>query len=151
MVNTRKMESRIEGCDSRLNMAERQIEQLGSDVNTMKNDFSTLKILLTDFINDFKGKSKMKNSKQAGKTSYNQDKGETEHEKEKDDHEGDNVDFSSFRKLDMPLFCGEDPLGWIFRVERYFKVNRVAEKEKLDAALLCFEQRALNWVQSREV
>ena len=30
------MESRIEGCDSRLNMAERQIEQLGSDVNTMK-------------------------------------------------------------------------------------------------------------------
>lgn len=25
-----------------------------------------------------------------------------------------------YRKLDMPLFDGEDPDGWIMRVEKYF-------------------------------
>lgn len=60
-------------------------------------------------------------------------------------------DHSIYRKLEIPLFSGDDPLGWIFRVERYFKVNKVAEEEKLDAAVLCFERQALNWVQWKEV
>lgn len=51
-------------------------------------------------------------------------------------------------KLDMPIFNGEisnDPDGWIRRVERYFPINRLPEKEKVEAAELCFEGESLNW------
>ena len=148
MVSTRKMESRIEGCDSRLNVAEKQIEQIGSDVNAMKDEFASLRIFLTDFVRDFKEKDE---SRKVGESSFHRERREEEHMKYNVESEEDHSDFSSFRKLDMPLFSGEDPLGWIFRVERYFKVNRVVENEKIDAAVLCFENRALNWFQWREV
>lgn len=47
----------------------------------------------------------------------------------------------------MPIFKGEDgenPNGWIHRVERYFVVNRLSEKDKLDIAVLWLEGEALN-------
>lgn len=54
------------------------------------------------------------------------------------------------RKLEIPIFKGEardDPLGWFHRVERYFIVNRLTEKDKLDAAMLCLEGESLEWYQ----
>ena len=38
-----------------------------------------------------------------------------------------------FRKLDMPLFDGVNPDGWIIRAERYFLFYRLNEIEKLEA------------------
>ncbi|PON99346.1 hypothetical protein TorRG33x02_048890, partial [Trema orientale] len=38
------------------------------------------------------------------------------------------------RRLEMPLFNGENPLGWVFRAERYFAVNAMTDAEKLEAA-----------------
>lgn len=57
------------------------------------------------------------------------------------------------RKLEIPIFkgeVGEDPIGWFHRVERYFVVNRLTEKDKLDAAVLCLEGEALEWHQWEE-
>lgn len=45
----------------------------------------------------------------------------------------------SHRKLELPLFEGDDPLGWIFKVERYFSVNGVEEQEKVDAAIVSWK------------
>ena len=61
-----------------------------------------------------------------------------------------NSEFSQLRKLEMPIFSGGDPLGWVFRMERYFKVNKIEEVERLDATILGLENRALNWFQWRE-
>ena len=61
---------------------------------------------------------------------------------------GDN---SHLRKIDLPIFDGDDPPGWIFRIERYFKVNHVEEEERLDTVVLSLEGRALNWFQWREI
>ena len=83
MVNTRKMESRIEGCDSRLNLVEQHIEQLG--VNLMKNDFATLKTLLTDFMAEFKGKNKGEDSGGRGESPFN--KGGDDSGRTKDNHD----------------------------------------------------------------
>lgn len=58
---------------------------------------------------------------------------------------GGHVENGKHRKLEMPVFEGEDPLGWIFRVERYFLVNGVPEVEKLDAAMVSLEGKALSW------
>nr|GEV17911.1 ankyrin repeat-containing protein [Tanacetum cinerariifolium] len=54
------------------------------------------------------------------------------------------------RKLKMPLFEGEDPHGWIYKVERYFEVQDIQPREKLRAAVLCMEGQALSWFRWSE-
>lgn len=49
--------------------------------------------------------------------------------------------------MEIPVFSGDDPHGWIIRVERYFRINGVREREKLDAVVIAMEGRALNWFQ----
>ena len=54
------------------------------------------------------------------------------------------------RRLEMPLFDGCDPDGWIFRAERYFSVNGLMEMEKVDTTVVCLEGPALSWFQWEE-
>lgn len=55
------------------------------------------------------------------------------------------------RKLELPIFSREDPMGWIFRVERYFSLNKIPEGEKMEAVTVCLEGKALHWFQWREM
>ncbi|XP_056686977.1 uncharacterized protein [Spinacia oleracea] len=50
-----------------------------------------------------------------------------------------------YRKLDMPLFEGSDPDGWILRGEKYFDFYKLSETEKMDAAVVSMEGDALRW------
>ena len=43
------------------------------------------------------------------------------------------------RQLEMPVFNGECPEGWIFRAELYFEMNQLMEMERLMAAGVSFE------------
>lgn len=52
-----------------------------------------------------------------------------------------------YRKLDMPVFDGSDPDGWILRVERYFGFYRLTEEEMLEAVVVAMEGDALRWFQ----
>ena len=57
------------------------------------------------------------------------------------------------RILEVPIFKGDEEGnvdGWLHRVERYFVVNRLTERDKLDAAVLCLEGEALDWYQWKE-
>ena len=54
---------------------------------------------------------------------------------------------SRFRRMEIPLFNGEDPLGWLFRLERSFQVQGVEEMERVSAAVIGLEGKALNWFQ----
>lgn len=51
------------------------------------------------------------------------------------------------KKLELPLFQGEDPHGWLFRAERYFTINGIEGGERVIAASICMEGRALGWYQ----
>ncbi|PHT45211.1 hypothetical protein CQW23_14369 [Capsicum baccatum] len=42
-------------------------------------------------------------------------------------------DGKKFRKLQLPVFKGENPLGWFFKAEQYFAVNEILEVERLQA------------------
>lgn len=53
-------------------------------------------------------------------------------------------------KLKMPIFKGEDAYGWIYRVERYFVIIGLTEREKLMAAALCLDGKALTWYKWNE-
>ncbi|GJR89803.1 hypothetical protein Tco_0213814 [Tanacetum coccineum] len=54
------------------------------------------------------------------------------------------------RKLKMPVFEGEDAYGWIYRVERYFKIQGIPQQEQLQATALCMEGKALSWYRWSE-
>jgi len=40
------------------------------------------------------------------------------------------------RKLQIPIFQGNNAYGWIFRAERYFKLNLEVKEEKLDVVVI---------------
>ncbi|KAL4572844.1 hypothetical protein LXL04_019632 [Taraxacum kok-saghyz] len=44
------------------------------------------------------------------------------------------------RKIDMPLFDGSDPDGWILQSERYFAIYQLLNEEKVDATWSSLEQ-----------
>ncbi|KAK4280771.1 hypothetical protein QN277_012349 [Acacia crassicarpa] len=71
---------------------------------------------------------------------------EREQEKDKTEEEA-RSDTNRHRKLELPLFDGEDPLGWIFRVERYFAVCGVSHQDKMDTAVVGLEGKAVTWFQ----
>ncbi|TXG60193.1 hypothetical protein EZV62_014766 [Acer yangbiense] len=52
-----------------------------------------------------------------------------------------------FRKLEMPVFDGTNPDGWILKAERYFSLQRFNNEEKLEASVIGFEGDALLWYQ----
>ncbi|KAJ1404260.1 hypothetical protein SESBI_26727 [Sesbania bispinosa] len=50
-----------------------------------------------------------------------------------------------WRKLEIPLFSGDDAYGWVNRVERYFNLKGVLEQERLQAVMVAMEGKTLSW------
>lgn len=59
-------------------------------------------------------------------------------------------DLSKFKKVDMPVFSGTDLDSWLFCADRYFKIHRLSDEEKLTVAVISFESAALNWYCATE-
>ncbi|XP_057251720.1 uncharacterized protein LOC104883522 isoform X2 [Beta vulgaris subsp. vulgaris] len=51
------------------------------------------------------------------------------------------------KKLDLPVFTGNNPDGWILRAERFFQFYRLTEEEKIEAAVVSLDGDALLWYQ----
>lgn len=49
------------------------------------------------------------------------------------------------RKMEIPLFDGENVESWVLRVEQYFELGDFTEGEKLRAVRMCFDGEALSW------
>ncbi|XP_025981686.1 uncharacterized protein [Glycine max] len=52
-----------------------------------------------------------------------------------------------WRRLEIPIFAGEDVFGWMHRLERYFLLKNVTEDEKMQATVMALEGKALSWYQ----
>lgn len=68
------------------------------------------------------------------------------------DGNGVREDFKSgskqkWQKLTIPIFDGEDAFGWTSRVEQYFELEGVGDHEKIQAAKISMEGKALTWSQ----
>ena len=50
-------------------------------------------------------------------------------------------------RIELPLFFGDNPDGWVFRVERFYLLNRLSEAEMLEAAIIGLDGDALTWFQ----
>jgi hypothetical protein len=49
------------------------------------------------------------------------------------------------RRIELPIFDGQNPDIWIIRTERFFQVQNYEDDEKLEASLIPFEDDALDW------
>ena len=45
----------------------------------------------------------------------------------------------------MPFVDGFNPDGWVSRAKRFFKINQMGEREKLDTVMVNMEGEALTW------
>lgn len=49
--------------------------------------------------------------------------------------------------MDLPIFSGTNPDGWILRAERFFHFYRLSEEEQVEAAVVSMDGDALLWYQ----
>ena len=63
---------------------------------------------------------------------------ETRKDEKKIDDES-NSDRNKFKKVEMPIFNGDDPDSWLFRAERYFHIHKLTEFEKMIVSTISFE------------
>ena len=50
-----------------------------------------------------------------------------------------------YKRVEMPIFSGQNPFGWIAQAERYFRVMNATLEYKLELASLSLEEDALCW------
>ncbi|TYK16028.1 uncharacterized protein E5676_scaffold32G00230 [Cucumis melo var. makuwa] len=55
------------------------------------------------------------------------------------------VDRSKYKKLEMPMFLGENPESWVYRAEHFFEINNLPEAEKVKVAVVSFGQDEVDW------
>ena len=48
------------------------------------------------------------------------------------------VDRSKYKKLEMPMFLGENPESWVYRAAHFFKINNLPETEKVKVVVVSF-------------
>lgn len=54
----------------------------------------------------------------------------------------------SVKKVELPMFDGEDPTGWITRAEVYFQVQETSPEVRINLAQLCMEGPTLHFFKS---
>ena len=52
-----------------------------------------------------------------------------------------------FSQIDFPHFSGEDPTGWIYKAEKFFRYQHTATNERVVLASFHLQDDALQWNQ----
>lgn len=60
------------------------------------------------------------------------------------------LDWNKFKKVEMPMFNGVDPDGWLSRADRYFQIHRLMDSEKMTVAVISLDGVALDWYRAQE-
>lgn len=55
-------------------------------------------------------------------------------------------EIGKWRKLEMPIFSGEDACGWIHKMNRYFTL-RGCWRKRMEAEFMALDGDALSWFQ----
>ena len=54
---------------------------------------------------------------------------------------------TQFSRVDFPQFNGENPTGWIYKAEKFFRYQSTADNEKVLLASFNLQDDALQWYQ----
>ena len=69
---------------------------------------------------------------------------------EKKTEDASRSDRNKFKKVEMPIFNGDDPDSWLFCVEIYFQIHKLTEFKKLTVSTISYKGPTLNWYLSQE-
>ncbi|KAL0536628.1 hypothetical protein IC582_025586 [Cucumis melo] len=94
-----------------------------------------------------KGKEKEATTSKSAISGRNDADGRNERKTEIDEFAPDR---NKFKKVEMPVFAGEDPDSWLFRAERYFQIHKLSDSEKMLVSTISFDGPALHWYRSQE-
>ena len=50
-----------------------------------------------------------------------------------------------WRNLEIPIFGADDPMSWLTKIERYFRLRTVREEDKLEVVMVAMDGKALGW------
>lgn len=54
----------------------------------------------------------------------------------------------SVKKIELPMFTGDDPAGWIARAKVYFRVQDTSPEIKVSSAQLCMEGSTIHYFKA---
>ncbi|XP_022637052.1 uncharacterized protein LOC111241703 [Vigna radiata var. radiata] len=137
MVNTRM--------ESRLDIVDKMLQELIQDKERQENQPHERFQRLEDMIRGLTAVvESMSCSATKGETASVMNVGHGSRWEEETSH---HLSSSKWRKLDIPVFAGEEAYRWTNRLERYFRLKEVSEEERMQAVIVALEGRALNWFQ----
>lgn len=144
-----RMESRVEQLERVVDEIQRkqdEIQRKQAESNEKLTGVDTTGKTILEQLNEFRATFNATGNNQIPTRPPQTEPQSEEHDRRRAEETGQN-EVPKYRKLELPLFSGEDPLGWIFRIERYFTANALSEPEKLDAGVVSLEGKALTWFQ----
>ncbi|XP_075511724.1 uncharacterized protein LOC142547355 [Primulina tabacum] len=57
----------------------------------------------------------------------------------------------ALKKIELPVFEGEDPLGWLGKIEQYFEVHETPRDCRLKLAYICMHGTTVHWFRWMKV
>ncbi|KAL0545922.1 hypothetical protein IC582_015819 [Cucumis melo] len=144
--------------EERLDASEKEIEAIKKEVQripVLEKTMERMHAMLTEMYEDRQrqpGSSELTGVSTGKRKMRTEDvvDGDEEGETSLSLEPGTGQDRIKFKKLEMPVFNGEDPDGWIYRAEHYFQMHLLNEQEKLKIAIVSMEGKGLCWFRWAE-
>ncbi|KAA0036991.1 ty3-gypsy retrotransposon protein [Cucumis melo var. makuwa] len=129
----------------------KNLDRLSTKADTQQQQYQVIMKYMDNFVNE----KSTTTSDQEGFSSKmkgiaNSDESNEETKKEVKDEEDKTAERSKFKKVEMPVFTGNDPDSWLFRADRYFQIHKLTDAEKMTVSIISFDGPALDWFRSQE-
>lgn len=141
------MENRVSSLEKLVAEQGKRLTEMQADLEIVKGslpDMREIKELLLEI-------KKRKTPSEDGASSINKEDKSEKTVSHADENSSDDSEEeprrSWLKKVVLPAFEGEDPLGWVARAEKFFEVQGVKSTEKLHLAFISMEGNAVHWYQ----
>ena len=113
----------------------------------LRNDINRLKDTIIDIKEMLRNLKKGDRLSDGGESSVNGEERRDERVKQSSKSEGEEEgEWRPWsRRIELPMFEGVDPMGWLARAEKFFEVQNVSAREKLQLAFISVEGSASSW------
>ena len=120
------MEQRTSALEKLISDQGRVMMELRNDINGLKDDIINIKEMLRNL-------KKGDRLSDRGESSVNGEERRDERVKQssKSEYEEESEGRPWSRRIELPMFEGVDPIGWLARAEKFFEVQNVSAREKL--------------------
>ncbi|XP_022137369.1 uncharacterized protein LOC111008840 [Momordica charantia] len=144
-MTVKELETRCEAVEQEIVSVKLEIALLHQRFDEQQKQIESLHVTLKTFMaQTIGGSPSQSNSLLTGETLIRKGK-EVAEDVPANNNEAQGNDRNRFKKVEMPIFGGEELEAWIFRAERYFEIQKLTDEEKMIVAIISFDGIALAW------